>query len=172
MPLDLLSSYMSECRELVLGEMRRVVPKDTPYADVLYDLIFEYPLREAKALRPALCVATCRALGGSLDGVTTSAMVLELYHNAFLIHDDVEDGSELRRDGPTLHRAHGVPVAINVGDTMLALALEPLLENMAILSLGKAIRILRIVSWMARESAEGQALELSWIRDNEWLLAA
>jgi geranylgeranyl diphosphate synthase type II len=88
--------------------------------------MLDYPLREAKALRPAMCIATCRALGGSTEGVLQSATVLELYHNAFLIHDDVEDESEKRRDGTTLHRAHGVPVAINVGDGMLALALEPL----------------------------------------------
>ena len=89
----------------------------------------EYPLREAKGLRPALCIATCRALGGSLEAVLPSAAVLELYHNAFLIHDDVEDGSERRRGMPTLHRDHGAPIAINVGDAMLGLALSPLLDN-------------------------------------------
>ena len=47
--------------------------------------------------------------------------MLELYHNAFLIHDDVEDGSLKRRHEATLHRKHGVPVAVNVGDGMLAL---------------------------------------------------
>ncbi len=132
--------------------------------------MLDYPLREAKALRPALCVATCRALGGSLEGVLKSAAVLEFYHNAFLIHDDVEDDSERRRDSPTLHRAHGVPIAVNVGDAMLALALEPLLDNTRLLGLGKALTILRTVSRMARESAEGQAMELAWIRDGNWKL--
>lgn len=164
-----LAGYMEGCRELVLNELRRIVPADTKYGPILYDLIFEYPLREAKALRPALCIATCRALGGNLEGVATSATVLELYHNAFLIHDDIEDGSELRRDGPTLHRRHGVPAAINVGDAMLALALEPLLDNMRVLTLGKALRILSTVSDMARESAEGQAIELSWIRSGAFM---
>lgn len=162
--------YMADCRSLVLSELRRIVPDDERYQPILYDLVFEYPLREAKALRPALCIATCRALGGKLEGVTTSATVLELYHNAFLIHDDVEDGSEKRRDHPTLHREHGAPIAVNVGDAMLALALEPLLDNMRLLSLGKALRILEVVAKMARESAEGQALELAWIRDGRWTL--
>jgi geranylgeranyl diphosphate synthase, type II len=171
MATDALLEYMADCRTLILEEMRRIVPKDERYGPILYDLVFEYPMRDAKALRPALCVATCRALGGSLEGVTTSATVLELYHNAFLVHDDVEDGSELRRDGPTLHRQHGVPVAVNVGDAMLALALEPLLENMRVLTLGKALRILQTVARMARESAEGQAVELSWIRHGDWSLS-
>jgi geranylgeranyl diphosphate synthase type II len=165
-----LLDYMDECRGLVVAEIRDVLPKQDRYRRVLYDLILDYPLRDAKAIRPSLGVATCRALGGRMEAVLRSAAVLELYHNAFLVHDDVEDGSEFRRDAPTLHRKHGVPIAVNVGDAMLALALEPLLENMASLGLGKAIRILQLVGRMARETAEGQALELDWIRTRRWEL--
>jgi geranylgeranyl diphosphate synthase type II len=165
---ELLTSYLRECRELVLGEIGDIVPKAGRYRRILYDLMLAYPLRNAKALRPALCIATCRALGGRLEAVLRSAAVLELYHNAFLIHDDVEDGSEKRRDLPTLHREYGVPIAVNVGDAMLALALEPLLDNMRLLGLGRALRILQIVARMARESAEGQAIELDWIRHRRW----
>lgn len=163
-----LLEYLDDSRSLVLDELSRFVPESGPYRPILYDLVFDYPLRNAKALRPALCIATCRALGGQLEAVTTSAAVLELYHNAFLVHDDVEDGSERRRGGPTLHRVHGVPVAVNVGDAMLALALAPLLDNMRLLTLGKALRILQEVACMARESAEGQALELEWTRAGTW----
>jgi len=168
---DLVTGYLVDCRALVLDEIRAFVPKASRYHSVLYELMLDYPLREAKALRPALCIATCRALGGSLEGVLKSAAVLEFYHNAFLIHDDVEDGSEKRRDEATLHRTYGVPIAINVGDAMLALALEPLLDNMRLLGMGKALRILQAVARMARESAEGQAIELSWIRNNQFTLS-
>jgi geranylgeranyl diphosphate synthase type II len=165
-----VDAYLRECRELTLSELRTVIPTRGPCRAPLYDLMLEYPLRAAKALRPSLCIATCRALGGTLEAVVRSAAILELYHNAFLIHDDVEDGSEQRRERPTLHAMHGAPIAINVGDAMLALALEPLLDNMRIVGLGKALRILRVVARMARESAEGQALELHWIRSGEWRL--
>jgi len=163
-----LDAYLAECRALALAEIREIMPSEPRYREVLYDLALDYPLRQAKALRPALCIATCRALGGSLESVLRSAAVLELYHNAFLIHDDVEDGSELRRDRPTLHRTHGAPIAVNVGDAMLALALQPLLDNMAVVGMGKALRVLQVVARMARESAEGQALELHWIRSGDW----
>jgi geranylgeranyl diphosphate synthase, type II len=166
-----LLDYMGDCRTMVLDEMRGMIPKDGRLGSVLYDLVFDYPLRDAKALRPALCVATCCALGGSLEEVANSATVIELFHNAFLIHDDIEDGSEKRRSGPTLHRVHGLPVAINVGDAMFALTLEPLLENTRRLDLGRALRILKVIARMVRESAEGQALELAWIRDACWALA-
>lgn len=165
-----LSRYMDECRGVALAEMAASVPASGEYGDVLYRLMLDYPLREGKALRPALTIATCRALGGSLEAVSKSAAVLELYHNAFLIHDDIEDGSEKRRDRPTLHREHGAAIAINVGDAMLALALEPLLDNMRLVGMGPALRILKQIARMARESAEGQALELSWIRSGRWNL--
>lgn len=165
-----LEGYLTEVRRLVMGEIERVIPRGTPYDAELYDLMRDYPLRDAKGLRPALCHAVCLAFGGRLEAVLPTAAVLELFHNAFLIHDDIEDGSWLRRDRPTLHRAHGVPIAVNVGDAMLALCLDPLLENTQLLGLGKALRLLQLVARMVRESAEGQALELAWIRGKRWEL--
>lgn len=166
-----VAGYLAEARALAVEEIRRFVPSDGAHDAILYDLVMDYPLRAAKGLRPALCIAACRALGGSLEAVLPSAAVVELYHNAFLVHDDVEDGSEKRRDEATLHRRHGVPVAVNVGDAMLALTLGPLLDNMRTLDMGRALRVLQVVSRMARESAEGQAIELDWIRRARWDLA-
>lgn len=163
-----LTAYLDECRRLVVQHLPQIVPRRDRYKGVLYDLMLDYPLRAGKALRPALAIAICRALGGRLESVLPSAAVLELYHNAFLIHDDVEDGSEKRRHEPTLHRLHGVPIAVNVGDGMLALAMEPLLDNIERVGLGRALRILRIVARMARESAEGQMIELDWVRRGDW----
>jgi geranylgeranyl diphosphate synthase type II len=167
--------YLDECRTLVREELQRMVSCGflgrkarggaTP---ALYRLMLDYPMRSAKALRPALCIATCRALGGSLAQALPSAAVLELFHNAFLVHDDIEDDSLLRRGKPALHREHGVPIAINVGDAMLALSLQPLLENTRLVGLGKALRILEVVARMCRESVEGQAMELDWIRNRAW----
>lgn len=163
-----LRGYLAECQALTIEEIRRIVRTGDASARSFYDLMLDYPMRAAKGLRPALCMATCRALGGGLEACLPSAAVLELYHNAFLIHDDVEDGSEQRRDRDTLHRTHGSPIAINVGDGMLALAFTPLLDNTRVIGLGKALRIVQIVAKMARETAEGQAMELDWISRSSW----
>jgi len=165
---DRLLAYMEDCRGRVVDEIREIVPRDARAGGLLYELMLDYPMRGGKALRPALCIATCRALGGHLESVLRSSAVLELYHNAFLIHDDVEDGSDLRRNERTLHQLHGVPIAVNVGDGMLALTMEPLLENIELVGLGRALRILRVVARMARESAEGQMMELDWVRRADW----
>ncbi len=71
----------------------------------------DYPTRGGKALRPSLCLATCEAFGGPLDDALPSAVAIELLHNAFLVHDDIEDTSLLRRGQPTLHRRYGTPLA-------------------------------------------------------------
>jgi geranylgeranyl diphosphate synthase type II len=163
-----LGAYLDEVRGLIGEELHRIIPADHAFTGGLYALVRDYPARAAKTLRPALAIATCRALGGAVDAVLPTAAALELYHNAFLIHDDVEDDSELRRGRPTLHREHGVPIAVNVGDAMLALSLGPLLENTATVGLGPALRLLQRVARMSRLTAEGQATELAWIRQRRW----
>ena len=166
-PSGVLDAYLEATREQVLAEIDAIVPADGRWTGGLYALMRDYPLRGGKALRPALCMAACRAAGGSLSLSLRPAAVLELYHNAFLIHDDVEDGSELRRDEPTLHAAHGSPIAINVGDGLLALCSEVLLDGVGELGLGRTLRIYRLIARMARETAEGQMIELDWVRRGE-----
>jgi len=144
------------CRYLPVREPRRY----------LYDLVADYPQRGGRMLRPSLCLATARAFGARPEDVLPSAVSIELLHNALLIHDDVEDESEERRGRPTLHREHGTALAINAGDTLVVLSLEPLFENIARLGSRLALRVLEETWRTARETAEGQALDLGWRRDN------
>jgi geranylgeranyl diphosphate synthase type II len=163
-----MNAYLNHVRQVTLDEIQTILPRDARGAGGLYSLMRDYPLRYGKSLRPAIAVATCRAFGGALSGIAATAATLELFHNAFLIHDDIEDQSYLRRDEETLNRKHGVATAINVGDAMLAATIPPLLDNIGRIGLGRSLRILRIVERMARESAEGQMLELTWISQNAW----
>ena len=132
----------------------------------LYALVADYPQRGGRMLRPSLCIATARAFGAPLDDALGTAVALELLHNAFLVHDDVEDESDERRGRPTLHSLHGVPVAVNVGDALTLLGLRALMDNRARLGPRLALRILEEGERMARETVEGQAVELGWRRDN------
>lgn len=167
---DVLEDYLILCKEACDGEISRLYAPGEKVAGSLYDLILDYPLRGGKALRPALSIATCLGLGGHLEAILPTAATLELYHNAFLIHDDIEDESWSRRGKPTLHVDHGIPIAVNVGDAMLSLSLQPLLDNVERVGLGPALRILRAVAKMTRCTVDGQALELEWVRSNTWRL--
>src|SRR5690349_226427 len=78
----------------------------------LHDLLVEYPRRGGKMMRPSICIATARAFGASVEDALCTGIAIELIHNALLVHDDIEDQSEIRRGGPTLHLQHGIPLAI------------------------------------------------------------
>ena len=132
----------------------------------LYDPLADYPQRGGKMMRSSLCIATARAFGARLEDALPSAVAIELLHNALLVHDDIQDGSEQRRGRPTLHALHGVPLALNTGDALGLLSLRPLVDNIDRVGTRVALRILEETERMAWESAEGQAMELGWRRDN------
>jgi len=137
----------------------------------LYSLVADYPRRGGRMLRPSLCIATARAFGAKVEDALHAAVALELLHNAFLVHDDIEDESDERRGHPTLHALHGVPVAINVGDALTLLALRALIDGGRALGRRLTVRILEEAERMTRESVEGQAIELGWRRDNATVLS-
>lgn len=163
----LLLSELARYKPMVLDEIGRVVASRR-LRPTLRELLLEYPLREGKGLRPALCLATCEALGGRLEDALTSAAALELFHNAFLVHDDIEDESLSRRGDGTMAEKYGRAIAINVGDALNVLSASCLLENTGTIGLERSLRIFREVERMARESVEGQALELDWVRHASW----
>lgn len=162
---SLLNDTLSEYRRAALDTLLGYVPQKEPRRH-LYDLIPDYPQRGGKGFRPALCIAACKAFGGEMRHALRSAAAIELFHNAFLVHDDLEDGSEYRRGRPTMHALHGLPVAVNVGDAMNALGIQPLMDNRDDLGSKITWEVLIEIERMVRQSAEGQAMEIGWVRDN------
>lgn len=165
-PIEVIERCCTRGRAAVLDELERIVCRLGAPDSELYRHMLDYPLRPAKALRPTLCVNAARALGATEEAVLTSAATLELLHNAFLIHDDIEDESLLRRGRPTLQRELGLSVAVNVADGMFALALRALLLNTETLGLGPSLEVLLTVGEMLQRTVEGQDLELGWIASN------
>jgi geranylgeranyl diphosphate synthase type II len=151
--------------QVVGEELRRFVGVDGP-VDYLTVPVADYPSRGSKALRPSLCLATCEAFGGRLGDALPSATAIELLHNAFLVHDDIEDESLLRRGEATLHRRYGTPLALNAGDALALLSMAALRENFQRLGPRMAEKVMLEFDFMSRQTVAGQALELGWRRDN------
>jgi geranylgeranyl diphosphate synthase type II len=151
-------------RDLTTHALLDAIPQTGPR--YLYELIQSYPRRLGKGLRGALCLAMCDALGGNDRNALNSAVAIELFHNAFLIIDDVQDESLRRRGGPTLQKEHGVGIAVNVGSGTNLLALQRIMANREILGAKLSAAVLEETERMMRYSLEGQAMELGWIRDN------
>jgi geranylgeranyl diphosphate synthase type II len=162
---SLVPAVLKEYGDLTRRMFKRYLPTGEPRRH-LYDLVADYPNRGGKMMRSSICIAATRAFGGRTEDALPSATSLELLHNAMLIHDDIEDESEERRGRPTMHMLHGIPMAVNVGDTLTLLSLQPLFDNLHHLGPDLSMRILEETERVAVESAEGQAIELGWRRDN------
>src|SRR5690348_5202198 len=134
--LDRLAEYGGLVRDALIQRL----PEGEPSA-YLYQPIRDFCVRSGKGLRPALLLASCRGFGGRIEDALTSAVALELLHDAFLIHDDIQDQSESRRGVPCFHAQLGVPLAINAGDAMLACALRLLRRNVTDLNARTAWRV-------------------------------
>ena len=80
-----------------------------------------------KRIRPALALWACESLGGDPAWALPAAVAVELIHNFTLIHDDIQDGDQLRRHRPTVWTLWGAEQGINAGDGMFANAMSGLL---------------------------------------------
>lgn len=165
MSTSLAAELMGEYGLLCRTELQDYLENGEPRRH-LYGPAAEYPRRGGRSLRASICIASACAFGARPELAVKTACAIELLHSAFLVHDDLEDESEERRGQPTLHMLYGNSVAINVGDALAVMALKPLLDNVALLGPRLALSIIEEAQQMARETIEGQAIELGWRADN------
>jgi geranylgeranyl diphosphate synthase type II len=132
----------------------------------LYGPMRDYPSRPGKALRPALCLSAGRAFGADSQELLGIAVAIELLHTAFLVHDDIVDGSEMRRGRPTLATTHGTAVALNAGDGLAIIASQVLRKSTRRLDRELADLVMAEFDTMAMRTLEGQATEIGWQSDN------
>lgn len=162
-----MKSVKSEVDRVIMDQL---LPKSSPIREVglLYTMMRDYPSRPAKGMRPFLCVTTCRAAGGKEGDAIITAACIELFQNWILVHDDIEDGSELRRGEPALHRKYAEPLALNAGDALHARTWEALLANKARLGMERTFLVMEEFSRMVNETTEGQHMELGWVASKRW----
>ncbi len=116
------------------------------------------PGTSGKRIRPALLLLTAD-LFGSQRHAADLAVAVELFHNFTLIHDDIEDGDELRRGRPTVWKLWGVNQGLNAGDAQAMLTTEYLLRAAA--DDTNSARAAYELSKRFQEVVEGQYLDLS-----------
>jgi geranylgeranyl diphosphate synthase type II len=92
-------------------------PKSFP--GVLLDAAMQILQMKAKRIRPVLLLTACEAFGGDYHKALPAAAAIEFYHNFTLVHDDIIDEADIRRNATTVHKAFGVNKAILAGDAML-----------------------------------------------------
>ncbi len=122
--------------------------------------------------RERVCALPCASRprerwAGRGEDALPAAAGLEMLHNGFLVHDDIEDGSDWRRGVATMHRSAGIPIALNAGNSMNALAMRLFRKSGERLGPAAGMRIFEEVDHLVVETLEGQAMELGWVRDND-----
>lgn len=81
-------------------------------------------LSGGKRVRPIIALVSGKMCGGSYEKLMNLAIAGELLHTASLIHDDIIDGAELRRNVIPIHRKYGPAFAIVLGDWLISKSVE------------------------------------------------
>jgi len=111
-----------------------------------------------KRLRPLVAIAGARICGATDDACLKLATAVEFIHTATLLHDDVVDGSKLRRGKVAAHLIWGGATSVLVGDFLFARAFELMVET-------GSLRVLDILSKASSVIAEGEVLQLTRAHD-------
>jgi geranylgeranyl diphosphate synthase type I len=130
------------------------------------------PEATGKRIRPLLVLLTCAASkrpsarteagAGTWERALPAAACVELIHNFSLVHDDIQDGSELRRGRLTVWKKWGMPQAVNAGDALFILAHIALLETTNTFPLQKSLLVGSIINDACLALSSGQFLDISY----------
>src|SRR5918911_1362445 len=111
-----------------------------------------------KRVRPALTLLSARAAGGdaSRPNVVRMATVMEFLHTATLVHDDIIDNAETRRNRPSINSRFGNQTAVLMGDWLYMSAFETSLQE-------RSLPVLDILTAVTRKMTEGELLQLTLV---------
>ena len=159
----MLKEYCNTKAALLDISLKNLVPRQHPYAQVLFDAMNYSLFAGGKRLRPVLLMAAADAVGGDGSRYMHVACSLEMIHTYSLVHDDLPamDNDDYRRGKLTNHKVFGEGMAILAGDALLTLAFEtalsqPSVEPAVLLSVVQEIS----VAAGAQGMIAGQAVDL------------
>ncbi|HEX8938796.1 MAG TPA: polyprenyl synthetase family protein [Candidatus Limnocylindrales bacterium] len=158
-----LSTLIADTEQEIL---RLVADRDAPTAGLYEMLRYHLGLDRAgaaagKRMRPLLGLLAYASIAGDHRAALPGAAAVELGHNFSLVHDDIEDGDVERRHRATLWTLHGIPQAINAGDTLFTLSRIALhrLTDLGF-SDAKVLRLMRLYDETCLALCEGQYLDI------------
>jgi len=160
--------FIEEKSEIIDVEMEKLISEDREINNlhnaVKYVLGLDIPDRKkrGKRIRPILCLLTVDSLGGNQKMALTFAISIELLHNFFLVHDDIEDGDKVRRNRPSVWVNYGLANAINIGDFIFSKAylnLGSLMEKG--IDAEKFFKLYNLFTSTADHTIKGQALDMN-----------
>jgi len=146
----------NEAQDIIAKEFEELVFTDTPtelYKPVNYILNIG-----GKRIRPVLTLMACNLFSDDYSKVIKPAIALEVFHNFTLLHDDIMDSANTRRNHPTVHKIWNNNVAILSGDAMCIKAYSFVAQCES----SKLSEIFNIFNRTAIEVCEGQQYDMNF----------
>lgn len=111
-----------------------------------------------KRVRPALLLLSNYAVGGNAikENVIRMATVMEMLHTATLVHDDIIDNADLRRNRSSVNARFGNQTAVLMGDWLYMSAFETTVRE-------RSLEIIDILTRLTRKMTEGELIQLTRI---------
>ncbi|TDO04017.1 polyprenyl synthetase family protein [Sunxiuqinia elliptica] len=111
-----------------------------------------------KRLRPAMLLMACDLFSGDIKNMLNAAVAVEVFHNFTLLHDDIMDHADIRRNQPAVHKKYNENVAILSGDAMSIMAYQYLLK----INHPAIQEVTQLFSKTAMEVCEGQQYDMDF----------
>jgi len=145
--MTLVAADMNQVNSVILTRMQSDVP-------LIPELAGHLIAGGGKRMRPMLTLASASLLGYPGARHHKLAAAVEFIHTATLLHDDVVDGSGMRRGKRTANLIWGNPATVLVGDFLFSRAFELMVED-------GSLKVLRILSHASAVIAEGEVEQLT-----------
>ncbi len=145
--INLVAAEMNHVNAVILERMQSQIP-------LIPELAGHLIAGGGKRMRPMLTLATARLLDYSGARHHKLAAAVEFIHTATLLHDDVVDGSDLRRGRRTANIIWGNPASVLVGDFLFSRSFELMVED-------GSLKVLKILSNASAVIAEGEVNQLT-----------
>ncbi len=174
--------------EVIEEELQRQVARlDQPKTKLFHEMLTYHmgwtgegagALATGKRIRPLLTLLSVSSAfgkeekgGNNLDinwlHAKSAAAAIELVHNFSLVHDDIQDNSELRRGRRTAWVKWGAPMAINVGDALFVVANQAILDLAGYYPADMVVKASSILNACCLDLTRGQFLDMSYEERND-----
>ena len=148
--VQLIAGDLNQVNAVILDRMQSDIP-------LIPELAGHLIAGGGKRMRPMLTLASARLIGYTGARHHRLAAAVEFIHTATLLHDDVVDGSDLRRGKRTANIIWGNPASVLVGDFLFSRSFELMVED-------GSLKVLKILSNTSAVIAEGEVNQLTAAR--------
>jgi len=157
--------------QIELELQRQISRLDTPHTKPFQEMLTYHmgwtgegagPEATGKRIRPLLVLLCAAACGADWRSALPGAAAVELVHNFSLVHDDIQDNSDRRRNRPTTWVKWGVPMAINVGDALFVISNQAIIELKENYPADIVVKAAEILHNTCLELTRGQYLDMSY----------